>query len=176
MKFEETKLPGVYVVRLEPVNDERGFFARYFCKQVFEKKGLHSNFVQANISYTEKKRTLRGLHYQDSPYEEVKLISCVRGKVYDVVVDLRKTSLTYGNWFSIELNETDYTYLYIPQGFAHGYLTLSDNVQFIYLMGNYYQPNAVRGIKWDDPTLNITWPFTPKILSKKDKELPAFSP
>lgn len=172
MHFEETELAGVFCISLIPMEDERGYFARSFCKNEFEKRGLHHYFVQCNISYNRKKGTVRGLHYQIAPHEEVKIVSCRRGRIFDVVVDIRKDSPTYGEWIGIELSEANHKSLYIPQGFAHGFQTLCDDADVFYLMGHYYFPDSARGILWNDPKLNIAWPIKESIVSEKDKNLP----
>lgn len=174
MIFEETQLHGAYLITLQPMVDERGFFARTFCKNEFEQHGLHNNFVQANISYNQKKGTLRGLHYQEYPHGEVKIVTCHRGAIFDVIVDIRKNSPTYGQWISVELTADNYRALYIPEGFAHGFQTLCDDVEVFYQMGNYYVASAANGIRWNDPTLGITWPSQNSIISERDKNFPGF--
>lgn len=172
MLFKETYFPGVFVITLDLMTDERGFFARSFCQKEFQNRQLHSDFVQCNISFNRKKGTLRGLHYQKAPYGEVKIVSCRRGTIYDVVVDVRKHSETYGKWISVELSEHNHQALYIPEGFAHGFQTLEDNTEVFYHMGNYYFPEAATGIRWNDPHLQIPWPLKKMILSKQDSNLP----
>lgn len=175
MQFKETTLAGVFLLTLDPIKDDRGFFARSFCKREFEQVGLQPDFVQCNISYNHKQGTVRGLHYQLDPHGEVKIVSCRRGGIFDVVVDLRKTSSTYGQWEAFELSAKNYHALYIPEGFAHGFQTLCDDTEVFYLMGNYYYPDAARGISWDDPQLAISWPFQNIIISENDKRFPRFS-
>jgi len=175
MLFEKTKLSGAFIITLEPIEDTRGFFARSFCRKELEKQGLHGEFVQTNISYNHKKGTLRGLHYQVPPHGEVKIVSCRRGAVYDVIVDIRENSPTYRQWIGVELSSENYRAIYIPDGFAHGFQTLCDQVELHYLMGNYYIPSASSGICWDDPSLAIPWPNQDKIISEQDKKLPRFS-
>lgn len=174
MLFEKTALAGVFIITLEVKTDERGFFARSFCKKEMEEIGLESQFVQCNISYNHKKGTIRGLHYQSSPYGEIKIVSCRRGAIYDVIVDIRKASPTYGKWIGVELSEKNNQAIYIPEGFAHGFQTLSDNSEVFYHMGNYYYPEAANGIRWNDPNLGIGWPSTEIIISEQDKNLPGF--
>lgn len=176
MLFEKTALPGVVIITLQPIHDDRGFFARSFCKNKLESAGLQNDFVQSNISYNHKKGTLRGLHYQTSPHEEIKIVSCRRGAIYDVVVDIRENSPTYHQWIGIELSADNYRSLYIPKGFAHGFITLCDDVELHYLMNNYYHPEAAAGIHWNDPSLAIAWPNKPIIISDKDKNLPRLTP
>lgn len=175
MVFEETRLAGAFIITLNPAHDERGFFARSFCKQTLEKRGLHSDFVQCNISYNHKKGTVRGLHYQVPPHEEVKIVSCRRGSLYDVIVDVRPYSPTFGQWECITLSEQHHQSLYIPAGFAHGFQTLTDETEVFYLMGHYYYPEAARGIRWDDKTLNIPWPQEVIMMSERDKQFPGWA-
>lgn len=175
MLFEKTDLPGVYIISLELREDERGFFARSFCKKEMEQYGLQSDFVQCNISYNHQKGTLRGLHYQIAPHSEVKIVSCRRGAIFDVIVDIRKTSVTYGKWIGIELSEKNHQAVYIPEGFAHGFQTLCDDSEVFYHMGNYYYPGAAKGIRWNDPQLAIDWPSQDIIMSGQDKVLPGFA-
>jgi len=173
MIFTETKLQGAYVIELEPINDERGFFARAWCQREFEEHGLITNFVQANISFNRKKGTLRGMHYQKTPYEEVKLVRCTQGAIYDVIVDLRPESLTFKQWISVELSAENYRSIYIPGGFAHGFQTFSDASEVHYLHSEYFMPNASGGIRWDDPEVRIEWPETKRrIISSKDMSWP----
>ncbi len=175
MLFEETSLLGAFIITLEPIADERGFFARSFCTKELEKFNLHSHFVQCNISYNHKEGTRRGLHYQAFPHGEVKIVSCRRGSIYDVIVDIRETSPTYGKWIGVELSAQNNQALYVPDGFAHGFQTLCDDVEVSYWMGNYYYPEAATGIRYDDPLLAITWPPTQQvIMSDGDKNFPRF--
>ncbi len=174
MKFNETKFSGVYLITLNPYLDERGFFARNFCKQEMAKHGLHSDFVQCNISYNRKKGTVRGLHYQIAPHEEVKIVTCIRGCIFDVVVDVRKNSSTYGQWLNVELSAENHHALYIPAGLAHGFQTQTDDAEVFYWMGNYYEPSAARGIRWNDPNLGIAWPESCTLISDKDQSFPEF--
>jgi len=166
--FTEAKLKGAYIIELEKLEDERGFFARTWDQKQFEERGLNSKLVQCNISFNEKKGTLRGLHYQTSPYEEVKLVRCTRGSVFEVMIDLRKKSETYKQWIGYELSSQNYKTLYVPEGFALGHQTLEDNTELFYQMSQLYTPKYGRGIRWDDPAFNITWPLKPTIISKKD--------
>lgn len=173
MLFEETKLMGAYVIRVEPIDDERGFFARFFCKEEFERMNLESTLVQSSISYNKKRYTVRGLHYQEIPHEEIKLVACRKGEIYDVIVDLRKGSPTYMQWLGIKLSSTNRKMLYIPKGFAHGFQTLEDETEVIYHMTVPYHPESAKGIRWNDPTLNINWPYSREIvISEKDKSFP----
>ena len=175
MIFLETKLSGAYVIEIERIEDERGFFARTWDKDEFSNRGLDSEFVQFSMSQNKKKGTIRGMHYQAKPHEEIKLVRCTRGKIFDVIIDLRPNSKTFKEWFSIELSENNYRMLYIPNGFAHGFQTLEDNSEIIYEISQKYEPEFSKGIKWDDNTLNIKWPIKGTIISEKDKSLPGFS-
>ena len=174
MIFEEINLPGAFLITLEPIKDERGYFARSFCNTELSNRKLHSHFVQCNISYNHKKGTVRGLHYQAPPHGEVKIVSCRRGAIYDVIVDIRKESPTFGRWLGIELSEKNHQALYIPDGFAHGFQTLFDETEVFYHMGNYYCPEAASGICFSDPTLGIIWPEKPSVISESDLNLPRF--
>jgi len=171
MKVIETPFADLVVIQPDIIGDERGFFTRTLCKDELAKGGLHSNFVQENVSGNTNKATLRGLHFQSAPYEEIKLVTCLRGAVWDVVVDTRLASPTWGKWFAIELNENNLKQLYIPKGFAHGFITLADHSLIHYHMSTAYQPNAATGIRWDDPDLAIDWPIKAVVLSEKDRSL-----
>jgi len=172
MKFIETSLNGAYVIELEPTFDHRGFLARSWCAEEFARQGLASTFVQCNTSYNLHKGTLRGLHYQAAPYAEAKLIRCTRGSVFDVLVDLRKASETYLKWFSVELTQDNLKMLYVPEGMAHGFQTLQDNTELFYQMSQPYKAECARGVRWNDPQLNINWPLEKMILSERDQALP----
>ncbi len=177
MIFTETKFKGVYIIEIEKIEDERGFFSRLWCQREFSQRGLNANFVQGNLAYNHKKATVRGMHYQTPPYQEVKLIRCTKGSLYDVIIDLRPNSETYLQWFSIILSDSDYKQLYIPEGFAHGYQTLTDNVEMRYGVTQFYTPEAERGIRWNDPLFKIDWPYKDNIIiSEKDKNWPDFAP
>ena len=169
MIFTETKIKGVYIIEPELLTDERGFFARSFCKEEFEKYGLETDIVQCNISYNKIKGTLRGMHYQVPPFEEEKIVSCTKGSIYDVVVDLRRDSSTYCQWHSEKLSADSYRMLYIPKGCAHGFQTLEDNCIVYYQMGAYYHSECAVGIRWNDPAIDIVWPIPVGIISEKDK-------
>jgi dTDP-4-dehydrorhamnose 3,5-epimerase len=175
MKFIKTPLEGSYLIELEKKGDERGFFARFFCEKEFNAAGLESKFVQINNSLSAKKGTLRGLHYQLPPASEVKLVRAIKGSLYDVIVDLRAKSPTFGKWFGAELSEENRLMMYVPRGFAHAFITLTDNVEALYLVSSFYSPENERGIKYDDPAINIQWPIKPIEISEKDKTWPKFS-
>lgn len=171
MKFTETKLSGAYVIDIEPIEDERGFFARSWCQNEFSKYGLCSDLVQCNISFNKRAGTLRGMHYQVPPFDEEKIVRCSQGAIFDVIVDLRENSPTWKKWLGIELNSENRRMLYIPKGFAHGFLTLEDNSEVFYQMSQFYHPECARGMRWDDPTVGIQWPLTHQIIiSQRDSE------
>ena len=174
MVFRETALPGAYLIEPERLQDERGFFARVYCEREFEKRGLVSKFVQWSISRNPRKGTLRGMHYQVAPHEETKLIRCTAGAMYDVIIDLRKDSPTFRRWAATELSAENCLSLYVPAGFAHGFLTLHDATEVAYHISPFYQPEATRGVRWDDPAFRISWPGGEKILSERDRGYPDF--
>lgn len=176
MIFKETDLKGAYVVELETNVDERGYFARAWCKKEFSQLGLDTNIVQCNLSYNNKKGTLRGMHYQSEPYGETKFVRCVKGALYDVIIDIRKESKTYGKWIGVELSEKNGRALYIPAGFAHGFQTLEDDTLMIYQVSEFYTPGYEKGIRWDDSFFNIKWPQEEhRIISEKDRNWKDFS-
>jgi dTDP-4-dehydrorhamnose 3,5-epimerase len=173
MKFRETALKGAYVIEPEPANDERGLFARTFCVREFAKHGLSSEMAQCSTSFNRRQGTLRGLHYQASPHAEDKLVRVTMGAIFDVIVDLRETSLTFGRWFGVVLAAETRRMLYIPKGFAHGFQTLQDNSEVFYQISTVYEPTSVRGIRWNDPALDIVWPDAETaIISERDRTLP----
>lgn len=172
MKFVPTPLEGAFVVEPEPISDERGFFARSFCQNEFRAHGLDSAAAQCNISFNSKCGTLRGLHFQAKPHEETKLVRCTRGAIWDVIVDLREGSPTCYRWFSAELSSDNHRALYVPVGFAHGFQTLVDNSEVLYLMSEFYHPESARGLRWDDPVFGITWPHGNPVLSPRDQSYP----
>ncbi len=174
MIFEKTKLKDAYIVKLEKLVDDRGFFARSWCKKEFADLDLVNECVQTNLSFNIHKGTLRGMHYQAEPFGEVKLVRCIKGAIYDVIIDLRKESDTYLKWLGVELNEDNRDMLYIPKGFAHGFLTLEKNTEVFYQMSEFYQPDAARGFRHDDPAFNIKWPEKVNEISEKDETWPIF--
>ena len=174
MRFIETPLPNAYIIEPERLEDERGFFARTFCRREFESRGLNANFVQCNISFNKKKGTLRGMHYQEAPYAEAKLVRCTRGAIYDVIIDIRPESPSFKKWFAIELTEKNRLMLYVPEGFAHGFQTLEDNTEVFYQMSEFYHPEFAKGIRWDDPNIGIIWPSANRIISLRDTKYPDF--
>jgi dTDP-4-dehydrorhamnose 3,5-epimerase len=172
MKFFKTPLNGAYVIDLEPFRDERGFFARTFCKNEFSSIGHLKEFVQFNHSMTRHKGTLRGMHYQVPPSAEIKLIRCISGEVFDVIIDIRKDSPTFLQHFNIILSDENLKMIYVPEGFAHGFQTLADNSQMIYHHTAYYTPANERGLRYDDPAFGIKWPVLPKNITDKDQNYP----
>jgi len=175
MIFSETKLSGAYIIEIEKIQDERGFFARTWDKNEFSEKGLDSEFVQSSISHNEKKGTIRGMHYQIEPNEENKIVRCTKGSIFDVIIDLRPDSKTFKKWFSIELSVDNFRMLYIPKGFAHGFQTLEDNSEVFYQISQYYNSESSRGIRWNDKTFQIKWPLEMTVISQKDSLNPVFS-
>jgi len=175
MLFNETKLKGAYIIDIESIPDNRGFFARTFCMNEFAAMSLDNRIVQCNISYNKKKGTIRGMHYQVAPHEESKLVSCARGRIFDVVIDLRADSATYCQWTAVELSGENFKMIYIPKGFAHGFQTLEDETVVCYQMTAFYCPGAARGVRWNDPAFGIAWPLEPLVISEKDRQYPDFA-
>jgi dTDP-4-dehydrorhamnose 3,5-epimerase len=176
MKFNETPLSGSYLIELEKRGDNRGFFARFFCENEFADHRLATRFVQINNSLTAKKGTLRGMHYQLPPSAEVKVVRCIKGSLFDVILDLRPDSPTFGKSFGAELNAENRRMMYVPQGFAHGFVTLEDDTEALYLVSALYAPTLERGIRFDDPTFSIQWPIAASEVSEKDNNWPDFDP
>lgn len=175
MRFVATPLDGAYVVELEPRGDDRGHFARTFCQAEFGAQGLNTAIIQANTAFSKHKGTLRGMHYQVAPHAEAKLVRCIRGALFDVMVDLRSDSATYCQWFGLELTPDGGQMLYVPEGFAHGYQTLVDDTEVIYQVSASYAPQAEQGVRWDDACFGIQWPLNEDaILSDKDRAWPDF--
>ncbi|MFZ4671053.1 MAG: dTDP-4-dehydrorhamnose 3,5-epimerase [Flavobacterium sp.] len=169
MKFTATPLNDAYLIDLETREDERGFFARYFCEKEFCDAGLNTTWVQVNNSLSKTVGTLRGLHYQILPHSEVKIVRCIKGAIWDVIVDMRNDSTTFGQWYGTELNSNNRTMMYVPKGFAHGFVTLQPDSEIIYMVSNRYEPLSERTLIWSDETVAINWPITPLIISDKDK-------
>ncbi|MGH7890476.1 MAG: dTDP-4-dehydrorhamnose 3,5-epimerase, partial [Thermodesulfobacteriota bacterium] len=174
MKFIETSLPSVFHIELQLLKDERGHFARSYCTRAFSEHGLTPCLEQCNISFNQKKGTLRGMHFQIEPHAEAKLVRCVRGKIWDVVIDLRPGSKTFEQWIGIELAAQAPSMLYIPAGCAHGFQTLEDETEVFYQMSYPFVSEAARGIRWNDPYFNITWPKDKRIISAKDQNYPLY--
>jgi dTDP-4-dehydrorhamnose 3,5-epimerase len=169
MIFRPTPVRDAFIVELEKHGDERGFFARVYCEREFERAGLDARFVQVNNSLSARKGTLRGMHYQLAPHEESKLVRCIRGALFDVVLDLRPQSPTFGKWFGAELSADNRNMMFVPRGCAHGFLTLQDDTEAFYFAGDFYQPAAERGVRWDDPRFSIKWPGQPVVISERDR-------
>jgi len=169
MKLINLPLSGAFLIELQLVSDERGFFARTWCTEEFERFGLNPKLVQCSISWNARRGTLRGLHYQTEPYAEAKLIRCCSGAIYDVIVDLRPASPTYGKWIAAELTSENRRMLYVPEGFAHGFQTLIDDTEISYQVSASYQPDYARGVRWNDPAFGIEWPMSDPILSARDR-------
>ena len=176
MNFTQTDLPGAYAIDIEPIDDARGFFARAWCARELDEQGLEARVSQCNVSYNKRKGTLRGMHFQVAPHEEVKLIRCTRGALYDVIIDLRTDSPTYQKWVGFELNEDNRRMLYVPRGFAHGYQTLVDDTESFYMVSEFYTSGAESGVRWNDPAFAIRWPLAePTAISSKDASWPNFT-
>lgn len=176
MIFHKTPLEGARLIELEKRGDDRGFFARAFCETEFAREGLVSRFVQMNNSLSGKKGTLRGMHYQMAPHAEVKVVRCIQGALWDAIVDLRPQSPTYLKWFGAELSAENRMSMYVPRGFGHAILTLTDDVEAIYMVSDAYAPEAERGIRWNDPKIGVEWPIEPVEISQKDAAWPDFDP
>ena len=176
MKFSEIFLQGAFIIDIEPVADERGLFARTWCKKEFHQKGLLDEFMQCNISVNHKKGTLRGMHFQKAPYAEAKLVRCTKGAIFDVIIDLRPESDTFFKWYAVELNANNRKTLFIPKGFAHGFQTLTDHTEIFYQMSEFYRPEYAGGVRWNDPVFGVDWPEDTRIISKKDQQYPDVQP
>jgi dTDP-4-dehydrorhamnose 3,5-epimerase len=174
MFFRETKVKGAYVIDLDRHADDRGFFARAWCQKEFQAHGLTARLAQVNVSSNLRKGTLRGMHFQLPPYQEAKIVSCTRGGIYDVVVDVRRDSPTYMQWDAVELTAGNRSQLYIPEGCAHGFQTLEDNTELLYLMSEFYSPEHARGVRYNDPSFGISWPLPAQCLSEADRAWPDF--
>ena len=174
MLFHQAKLQDVYEVQIEPHLDERGLFARTWCKEEFEANGLNSALVQCSISFNKKRGTLRGIHYQVGPHAEAKLVRCTRGAIYDVVVDLRRSSPGFKNWVAVVLTAENRKALYVPEGCAHGFLTLEDDTEVLYQMSEFYSAGSARGVRWNDPAFGVTWPGNVEVISERDRNYPDF--
>jgi dTDP-4-dehydrorhamnose 3,5-epimerase len=175
MNFQKTRLDGAWIIDIDRLEDERGFFARSFCQREFGEHGLNPCVAQANVSYNKKRGTLRGLHLQASPHQEAKLVQCTQGAIYDVIIDLRPHSSTFGEHLGVVLSAEEYRMLYIPEGFAHGFLTLADHSNIFYLMSEFYAPGSARGFRWNDPFFKIAWPGAVEVISDRDASYPDFS-
>jgi len=174
VKFTKLELRDAYLVELEKRGDQRGFFARLFCQDEFEEHGLVADMVQANVSFSKVKGTLRGLHYQDEPFAETKYIRCVKGAIYDVIIDIQPDSPTFMQWLAFELTAQNYKMLYIPKGYAHGFQTLEPDTEVTYLVSEFYAPEAEGGVRYNDPAFGINWPVGVTEISEKDRTWPDF--
>lgn len=174
MKFIETKVSGAFLLDIERKRDERGYFARTFDRSEFRRRGLASSFAECSVSFNERRGTLRGLHYQARPHAEAKLVRCTRGLIHDVILDLRPRSPTRGRWHAVELGAENGRLLYIPEGVAHGFLTLEARSEVYYEISVPYDPGSARGVRWDDPAFGIRWPSRPAVVSERDRSYPDF--
>ena len=175
MIFNETKLKGAFIIDLEQHQDDRGFFARTFCQKELEANGLIADVAQANLSLSKTRGTLRGMHYQKSPFEETKLVRCTKGALYDVIIDLRPDSPTYKKWIGVELTADNYRMLFVPKNFVHGFITLTDDTEVTYMVSQFYAPGSELGIRWNDPQFGIQWPVNVQVISEKDAGWPDFA-
>jgi dTDP-4-dehydrorhamnose 3,5-epimerase len=175
MKFTPTKIPGAYLIEIEPITDERGFFARSFCADEFQRRGLDTNFVQCNVSFTAQRGTIRGMHYQVAPDTETKLVRCTKGSIYDVILDLRPESPAFRQWVAAELTANNHQMFYIPPGCAHGFQTLVDDTEVFYQMAGIYIPDAARGVRWNDPVFGIEMPLAMSVIKERDLIYPDFT-
>lgn len=176
MKFVPLPLKDAFLVEPVNISDERGFFARTFCREEFAVQGLQATFVQSSISFNVRKGTLRGMHYQKKPREENKLVRCTMGAIFDVIIDLRSDSPTFMRWVSVELSAENRKTLYIPEGFAHGFVTLADSSEVFYQMSEFFHPEYAAGVRWNDPSFAINWPVPVNVISEKDRNYPDFRP
>jgi len=172
--FRETELKGAFVIEPERLEDERGFFACTWSEKEFVERGLSAKVAECNLSYNKKKGTLRGMHYQAAPYAQAKLVCCLRGSIYDVIIDLRRDSETFKKWVALELSASNRLMLYVPEGLGHGFQTLEDNAEVFYQMSEVYAPNHARGVRWNDPAFSITWPTDERTIIDRDQSYPDF--
>lgn len=175
MIFNETRLKGAFLIDIKKIEDDRGFFGRAWCQREFEEAGINPDIFQINTSLTHKKGTIRGMHYQIDPHQEGKLIRCTRGRIFDVMIDLRPESPTFMQWLGHELSEDNYRMVYVPEHFAHGFVTLVDHCEVYYPVTEFYTPGSERGIRYDDPAFNIEWPVEIEVVSEKDLNHPDFN-
>jgi dTDP-4-dehydrorhamnose 3,5-epimerase len=174
MEFTETRLKGAFLVGLKKIEDHRGFFARGWCHDEFARHGLNPNMVQLNVGFSHTKGTVRGMHYQEPPHDEAKFVRCTRGAIFDVIVDLRAGSPTHGQWLGVELSAENSLMLYAPEGFAHGYQTLSDDAEMYYMTSSYYAAAAARGVRYNEPAFAIAWPLPVAAISEADATWPDY--
>jgi dTDP-4-dehydrorhamnose 3,5-epimerase len=175
LKFHSTPIAGAFLVELERLEDERGFFARSWCSEEFSRQGLTARLAQCNISFNHLRGTLRGLHYQAPPHEEAKLVRCTMGAIYDVIVDVRRSARSFMTWCGFELSSDSRLMLFVPEGVAHGFITLSDNTEVFYQMSEAFDYQCARGLRWNDPTFRISWPITPTVMSDRDRNYDDFT-
>lgn len=175
MNFIEAPISGAFVIDREPIRDERGYFARVWAREEFAARDLTTTIEQCSVSFNPRRGTLRGMHYQTAPHEEVKLVRCTRGAIYDVIIDLRAGSPNFGQWFGVELSADNGRMLYIPKGCAHGFLALKNDTEVYYQMSYPQVPEAARGVRWNDPAFGIVWPAAPEVISERDKNYPDYS-
>ena len=175
MIFTETKLKGAFIIDIERVEDGRGFFARTWCQREFEAHGLNPRLAQCSISFSKHKGTLRGMHYQAAPCEEAKLVRCTAGSIYDAIIDLRPESATFKKYFGLVLTPHNHKMLYVPEGFAHGFLTLEDNTEVFYQISEFYDPESQAGVRWNDPAFGIQWSDEVRVMSPRDRHYPDFT-
>lgn len=176
MQFIETELPGAVIIEPVRLEDERGFFARTWSASEFEARGLNPRLMQCSLSFNKTKGTIRGMHYQTAPFEEAKLVRCTKGAIFDVVVDLRRSSPSLTRWTGVELTEDNRRMLYVPEGFAHGFQTLADATEVFYQISQVYSPEHARGVRWDDPAFGISWPYPLASIMERDRTYPDFQP
>lgn len=176
MEFIPAPLADAYIIKPDLKEDERGFFSRSYCRNEFLEHGLNAELAQCNISYNKMRGTLRGMHYQSAPCEEAKLVRCTQGAIYDVIIDLRSDSPTYRRWHGVELSAANHLAYYVPEGFAHGFMTLSDRSEVLYHMSTFFKPEAALGVRWNDPSFGISWPAPVIVISERDASYPDFSP
>ena len=174
MRFQPLPIAGATLLEIEPAVDERGYFSRLFSKEQFALEGLVADFAQESVAYNRHAGTLRGFHFQAAPFQETKLVTCVRGAAFDVILDYRPDSATYGHWFSVELNQGKWTTIYIPAGCAHAVQALADETELLYRISCPYEPSAAKGYRWDSPDIGVPWPLSDPILSERDRHLPLF--
>jgi dTDP-4-dehydrorhamnose 3,5-epimerase len=175
VRFTETPIAGAFLIDIEPVEDERGFFARTYDAGEWRRRGLQPHVEQCSVSFNRRKGTLRGMHYQRSPHAETKLVRCTQGAVYDVVIDLRPSSPSFRQWFAAELTAHNHRLLYVPEGLAHGFQTLEDDSEVAYQISESWQPQAAAGVRWDDPAFAIQWPLPVTVIAERDRTFPDFS-
>lgn len=176
MKFTETDLRGAFVIDLEPVEDRRGFFATTWSRQVFQCRGLDVELAHCGLSFNTHRGTLRGMHFQIAPYQQVRLVRCTRGAIHDVMIDLRRESATFARSFAVDLTQDNRRTLYVPKGFAHGFQTLADGSEVFYQISQIHAPEHERGVRWDDPLFGLQWPLAPTVMSDRDRSFPDFRP